>query len=100
MRDDARPYRKVIFQLIGIANYLQKGPDRIALRGWGLDWVGLCAFELGCGIGGNVMNDGKYKSGKKMHQLFPRPLSAKTMRFPRQEVTIAQQTQFQASLSE
>ena len=69
-------------------------------EGWGLDWVGRCAFDLGCGIGGNVMNDGKYKSGKKMHQLFPRPLSAKTMRFPRQEVTIAQQTQFQASLFE
>ena len=48
---------------------------------------GACVFDLGCGIGGNVMNDGKYKSGKKM-------------RFPRQEVTIAQQTQFQASLSE
>jgi hypothetical protein len=58
------------------------------------------ASDLGCGIGGNVMNDGKYKSGKKMHQLFPRPLSANTMRFPRQEVTIAHQTQFQASLSE
>ena len=57
------------------------------VEGWGLDWVGRCAFDLGCGIGGNVMNDGKYKSGKKM-------------RFPRQEVTIAQQTQFQASLSE
>ena len=70
------------------------------VEGWGLDWVGRCAFDLGCGIGGNVMNDGKYKSGKKMHQLFPRPLSANTMRFPRQEVTIAHQTQFQASLSE
>ena len=72
----------------------------IWVEGWGLDWVGRCAFDLGCGIGGNVMNDGKYKSGKKMHQLFPRPLSANTMRFPRQEVTIAHQTQFQASLSE
>ena len=59
----------------------------ICFEGWGLDWVGRCAFDLGCGIGGNVMNDGKYKSRKKM-------------RFPRQEVTIAHQTQFQASLSE
>ena len=35
MRDDARPFGRVIFQLIHFANYLQKGPDRIALRGWG-----------------------------------------------------------------
>ena len=31
----------------------------ICFEGWGLDWVGRCAFDLGCGIGGNVMNDGK-----------------------------------------
>ena len=35
MRDDAQPYGRVIFQLIRFANYLQKGPDRIGLRGWG-----------------------------------------------------------------
>ena len=45
MRDDARPYGRVIFQLIGIANYLQKGPDRIALRGWG-EVLRACGSDL------------------------------------------------------
>ena len=46
-------------------------------EGWGLDWVGRCAFDLGCGIGGNVMNDGKYKSGKKDAPAFSKTFISK-----------------------
>ena len=46
-------------------------------EGRGLDWVGRCAFDLGCGIGGNVMNDGKYKSVKKDAPAFSKTFTSK-----------------------